>query len=233
MITRECWPYSKVQVEHDDSSALDVDAYRAALRAVGLVPLGDTAPRTGRRGVRTVVQASNARPELFGVGARVLVSLANGYESWGTVRKVFANGARLVHEEGANGPKGNRGAHALWADPDNRLSRVDSKSSKSQSMMWLRVNDAREHGLRNANAGWIGTLGDKTYFIWKQGRVRGEGAWYAAARVGADGRCEQYTGCGADERPAWLRGSSCPWLCNNATLAEAKALCVEDAAHRV
>jgi hypothetical protein len=104
------WPISGT-APHEHT----IRAHHAAMRAAGWRPLAvlkDVLRPTRRPFARTIIVPTEdaARAE---VGARVLVSLDNGYEAWGTVTKVYRNGARRVRDE-ASGKGSNRAGVLLW-----------------------------------------------------------------------------------------------------------------------
>jgi hypothetical protein len=78
----ELWPISKVEVTSAPGRFATNEAHRAALRKAGWV-------------------ANVDRPEAFKVGDKVLLSLANGYEEWTTIKGFYkGGGARLATSSG-------------------------------------------------------------------------------------------------------------------------------------
>lgn len=99
------WPISGVSGEDK------FDAHVASMREAGWLPVAELLQASrGRR--RMIAQPSSGDPRAQ-IGSRVLVSLDNGYETWGFVVKVFKNGARRIRNE-ADGKTNNRASFLLW-----------------------------------------------------------------------------------------------------------------------
>jgi len=112
------WPISGRSLSaaelHDD------EGHRRAMKALGWEPIADVVvDGRGRRGRPKKRLVPTKVGELRGnVGQRVLISFSNGYEAWGTIVKIYKNGARSVRFDDDSGTgTANRHPSTLWVRP--------------------------------------------------------------------------------------------------------------------